>query len=92
MKSVDLTPLRVVEVLPEGFLSECCSLEEVDLSLLVNLREVGSYFLNGCASMKSIDLTPLRALEVLPRGFLSGCFSLEEVDLPLVNLRENPPA
>ena len=61
------------------------SLEEVDLSPLVNLREVGVNFLRGCSSMKSIDLTPLRAIKVLPDGFLFGCRSLVEVDLsPLV--------
>ena len=92
MKSIDLTPLRVVEVLPDGFLDGCSSLEEVDLSPLVNLREVGCYFMSGCTSLKSIDLTPLRVVEVLPDGFLDGCSSLEVVDLrPLVNLKDVGP-
>ena len=60
----------------------------MNLSPLVNLREVGDYFLGLCTSMKSIDLTPLQAVEVLPSGFLYGC-SIEKVDLsPLVNLRK----
>ena len=88
MKHIDFAPLRAVEVLPDHFLNDCSSLEKLDLSPLVNLREVGHYFLRGCISMKSIDLTPLRAVEVLAKGFLRGCSLLEEVDLsPLVNVR-----
>ena len=80
--------MRLVEDVRHGFLRGCSSLEEVDLSPLVNLRAVGSYFLSGCSSMKWIDLTPLRAIEVLPDSFFYGCSSLEEVDLsPLVNLK-----
>ena len=44
MKSIDLTPLKAVEVLPKGFLSDCRSLEGVDLTPLTNLREVGRWF------------------------------------------------
>ena len=89
LRRVNLESLRSVEVLPKFFLWECSGLEEVDLSPLVNVREVEDYFMSGCTSMKSIDLTPLRAVEVLPSHFLYGCNSLEEVDLsPLVNLRE----
>ena len=81
IKSIDLTPLRAVEVLPEYFLSGCSGLEEVDLSPLINLREVGRFFLVSCTGMKSIDLTPLRAVQVLPDGFLNYCSGLEAVDL-----------
>ena len=89
MKSIDLTPLRAVEVLPLGFLHECSGLEKVDLSPLVNLREVGYDFLSGCTAMTSIDLTPLRAVEELPYGFLFRCSGLREVDLsPLIDIKK----
>ena len=89
MKTIDLTPLRAVEVLPNYFFCECSSLEKLDLSPLANLREVGKHFMSGRVGMKSIDLAPLRAVEVLSECFLYGCSGLEEVDLsPLVNLTE----
>ena len=47
MKFVDLTPMRAVGVLPEGFLSGCSMLEGVDLTPLINLRKVRSYFLSS---------------------------------------------
>ena len=89
VKSIDLAPLRHVEVLPDYFLDGCKGLQEVDLSPLVGLREAGSFCLAWCTGIKSIDLTPLRAVEVLPEGFLNGCNGLEDVDLsPLVRLTE----
>ena len=85
---LDLDMQSIVSI-ASGFLSGCDDLKVVDLSPLVNLREVGSQFLGGCTQMKSIDLSPLHAVRVLPEGFLCGCSGLEEVDLsPLVNLRE----
>ena len=73
----------------DGFLNECSSLEEVDLSNLSNLQEVGHGFLRQCSSLKKVDLKGLRSLQKVWDCFLSECSSLEEVDLSdLLNLQE----
>ena len=41
LKRVDFARTQPVEVLPSRFLNECSRLEEVDLSPLVSIREVG---------------------------------------------------
>ena len=66
MKSIDLTVLGAVKVLPEGFLSGCSSLEEVDLSHLVRLADVRDECLQNCTSLKAIRLAPHHPTSLLP--------------------------
>ena len=99
--SLLLDPMRVVmdatmstvqevgdDFLCSGFLYGCSSLEEVDLSPLSNVREVGHSFLFGCSSLKEVDLSPLSNVQGVGYDFLRGCLSLKEVDLrPLSNMQ-----
>ena len=64
-------------------------LKEVDLSPLVNVKEVDRHFLYSCTGLTTIDLAPLTAIKVIPEGFLHGCVGLKVVDLsPLVNVNK----
>ena len=86
---INLAPLRRVETIPYGFMYDCCSLSRVDLSPLLNVREVEGAFLMGCSGLTSIDLSPLRVLDKVPNSFLSNCCGLKEVDFsPLVHVKE----
>jgi len=56
----------------------CSSLQEVDLSALSNVREVGNHFLYGCSSLTRVILPELspeclhRAVRDLPAAIDGG--------------------
>ena len=62
-----------------GGLEGCTSLDALDLSSLMRLRELGYSFLKNCTSLRSLKLPP--SLEVFNYGFLQGCAGLEEIDM-----------
>ena len=64
--SIDLAPLRALEVLPEGFLNGCSGLEEVDLSPLTRLTGVSELCLRNCTSLKTFRLAPHQPASLLP--------------------------
>ena len=81
--------LSTVQELGNGFLCECASLQEVNLSPLSNVQKVGDGFLSGCSSLKEVDLSPLSNIQKVRDCFLYGCSSLKEVNLsPLSNVQD----
>jgi len=87
-----LDPTRVVmdatlsnlQEVGDGFLSQCHSLQEVDLGPLSNAQEVGDRFLHGCLSLKEVNLGPLSNARAVGGGFLSGCSSLKVVNFSVL--------
>ena len=59
--------VRAVEILPPGFLEECRSLEEVDLSPLVHLIQVSGLCLENCTNLKTIRMGPNQPANMLPK-------------------------
>ena len=73
--------MSYVQKVGHGFLRDCSSLKEVDLSRLSNVKEVGNGFLSLCSSLKEVDLSGLSNVQKVGDAFLSECFSLKKVDL-----------
>jgi hypothetical protein len=51
---LDLAPLREATTIGDKFMMNCSGLESLDFSAMVNLEELGSFFLEGCSSLKEI--------------------------------------
>jgi len=85
---MDATMSNILEV-GDGFLYNCSSLKEVDLSPLCNVQKVGDEFLYGCLSLKEVNLRPLSNVLEVGNRFLYNCSSLKEVELnPLCNVQK----
>jgi hypothetical protein len=84
-KTIDLSPLRNIEFIGEGFLNGLKNLESIDLSPLTNVKYIYGNFLSSTESLKTIDLSPLKNLESFGRSFFensNGLEIIESCDLP----------
>eukprot|EP01064_Diplonema_japonicum_P039525 TRINITY_DN9930_c0_g1_i1.p1 TRINITY_DN9930_c0_g1~~TRINITY_DN9930_c0_g1_i1.p1 ORF type:complete len:449 (+),score=73.53 TRINITY_DN9930_c0_g1_i1:57-1349(+) len=75
-----------IQSIGNRFLANCDSLATVKIGTSSTIKEVGSGFLSGCASLTCVDLTGLQVKSV-GGSFLRNCRSLRTVDLtPLCNI------
>lgn len=68
-----------VQIIGDDFLSRYIRLSDLDLTLLSQVRRIGSYFLYGCNGLAHIDLPP--SVTHIKDSFLEGCASLTRLDL-----------
>ena len=81
--------MGTLQVIGDWFLRQCMTMKALDLTPLVNVRQVGGNFLNDCVVLKALLLTPLANVQQVGDYFLLGCSSLEELDLtPLINVQQ----
>ena len=91
IKNIDLTPLKALKQIPDGFLSGNINLEKIDLSVLANVEKIGAKFLSCCTSLKDVDFSTMAALQkvgkvssmnpVIGQDLFFGCNSLTRVDM-----------
>ena len=86
-KLPDLTPLKNIKSIGNGFALNCESLKTINLSGLNNLESIGNDFARHCYNIKTIDLSGLTNLKSIGVGFVNKCISLTTLDLSgLTNL------
>eukprot|EP01064_Diplonema_japonicum_P034436 TRINITY_DN7126_c0_g1_i2.p1 TRINITY_DN7126_c0_g1~~TRINITY_DN7126_c0_g1_i2.p1 ORF type:complete len:227 (+),score=16.65 TRINITY_DN7126_c0_g1_i2:593-1273(+) len=85
VNEVDLSPLKNVQSIGDGFFSYS-KVRTVNLSSLTNLREIGDFFFSG-SLLTTIDLSQLRRVETIGNGFLTYT-KISSIDLaPLAGVR-----
>ena len=83
---------RLTRIGPQ-FISNCSSLNNINLASLRHVEEIPEDFLQNCTHLKELDLGPLSNVKTVERSFLCGCSSLTSVDLaPLKNINILPSA
>jgi len=87
LKSINLSPLKNVTEIGDGFLIGCKSLTCIDLSPFNKVESIGNQFLYYCNNLSKVDLLPLENITTIGYGFLAYCQKLEYINLsPLKNI------
>ena len=85
---IELHDFDAVQIIGFDFVTECESLESIDLSAIHNAKFISGHFLGECTALTSVDLSPLSNVTELGGAFMLGCTALTAINLtPLSNLK-----
>ena len=70
LTSIDVSGLKKLTKIGDGFLYNSKCLTCVDLSSLTEVTSVGDYFINNCESLTSIDVSGLKKVSKIGGSFL----------------------
>ena len=80
IRILDLSAPLAITAIDDYFLSECSSLESINLSGLHNVTTIGRDFLSGCTSLRTFDFAGLGSVTSVGEYFLAGCATLTSID------------
>ena len=87
-ESIDLTPLKNITSIGDGFMNNCIKLKEINLSFLSNITSIGNNFMLGCKVLQEINLSFLSNIVSIGFNFMSNCTELKNINLSgLSNLK-----
>jgi hypothetical protein len=90
IETIDLSPLKNIEIIGDYFLDRCQKLITINLDPLINVSVIGEYFLSECRSLTTITLNNgFKNVHTINRGFLSNSSAFTNINLAsLINLEK----
>ena len=82
LKTIDLSSLKMVTSIGNGFLRGCESLVMIkNIDGLEKINRIGDSFFHGCKSLEFFDISSFTKISRIGCRFLSDCEKLKNVDL-----------
>jgi hypothetical protein len=85
---LDLSDMKKLRNIWASVFHGCSSLTSINLSGLVNLEEIGAYFMFKCAALSSIDLSHVKKLNKIGIKAFYGCAALQSAKLTCLDTME----